>query len=343
MKDFGALGDGISDDTTALENAIAAGISQNKKVFLPKGRYCISRTLQLKANSKVFGVCNQISQIAPVANWQPSSSDTFLIETEDNPNGTAILSNLLVGSCPNTQHNFSNIHWKVGRNSLIHNVFSDAIFKTYGGTAYVSGIRYKVSGSGGGRFFGITIRWADAGNNGDLRGLLVEGTTEPLSVYGGSVCTGKDINLEIVNSSNVSIYRPEFEQGNTILRVTNSENIALFAYYKNNHTTTEGRSTVEFQNSNNCLTAMNALNSDSFETISFSELYNNQTFSLTGERLNLFKRGLLPYAPVIDDAPPVQRNYELYSEELLLTDNMKQKIAEYMTANSLKKVVFEIL
>ncbi len=439
VKDLGAKGDGVSDDSNVLEQAIARGIQENKKVFLPKGRYGISRTLQLKANSKVFGVCNQISQIAPVSSWRPNiDGSTFLIDTEDDPNGTAILSNFLVGSCRLSQHYFSNINWRVGRNSLIHNVFSDAIYKVVGGAPYVNGIRYKVSGSGGGRFFGINTRIGTAvvENQKNIRGILVEGTTEPLRIYGGSVCTGKEINIEVINSRNVTIYRSEFEQGNTVLKVTNSDNVALFAYYKNNHTTPDGWSTVEFRNSNNCLTAMNGMNYNSLGSLSsLLEEYNGETIRLEGERLHLYKRGEFPYTPILEDTPdeypilnitkptssihqtnlayveiegtalddnpgysitwennrggsgsitvdannnwevnvplqigdniiaikitdstgqeavktiraiysilPVHQSYELYNKELLLPDDIKQKINAFMEANSLEKITFE--
>ena len=41
VKDFGAKGDGVTDDTEAIQNAIYAG----KTVFLPKGTYLVSKTI----------------------------------------------------------------------------------------------------------------------------------------------------------------------------------------------------------------------------------------------------------------------------------------------------------
>ena len=49
-RDFGAKGDGISDDTDALQRALDAIRWENSKasvVFIPAGTYRITRTLQL--------------------------------------------------------------------------------------------------------------------------------------------------------------------------------------------------------------------------------------------------------------------------------------------------------
>lgn len=52
VKDFGALGDGLTDDTTAIINALSA----HDSVFLPEGEYLISGTIQLTARKSLFGV-----------------------------------------------------------------------------------------------------------------------------------------------------------------------------------------------------------------------------------------------------------------------------------------------
>ena len=51
VKDFGALGDGLADDTSAIINALAASDS----VFLPEGDYLVSATIRLNARQSLFG------------------------------------------------------------------------------------------------------------------------------------------------------------------------------------------------------------------------------------------------------------------------------------------------
>lgn len=62
-KNYGAQGDGETDDTEALQKAI----DENEIVFLPKGAYRVSRTLTLKPNTKLLGVHAPYSMIAPLA------------------------------------------------------------------------------------------------------------------------------------------------------------------------------------------------------------------------------------------------------------------------------------
>jgi hypothetical protein len=52
VKDFGAIGDGITNDAIAIQNALAA----HNSVFLPEGTYLISGTIALGAYQSIFGV-----------------------------------------------------------------------------------------------------------------------------------------------------------------------------------------------------------------------------------------------------------------------------------------------
>lgn len=51
VKDYGAKGDGINDDTKALDSAIATGAN----LFFPPGTYLLKKSLSLKDNQKLMG------------------------------------------------------------------------------------------------------------------------------------------------------------------------------------------------------------------------------------------------------------------------------------------------
>src|SRR4051812_45196395 len=54
QKDCGAKGDGVADDTDALQLAIERSI-ENSVAYLPNGTYKVSRTLMFKAREKGGG------------------------------------------------------------------------------------------------------------------------------------------------------------------------------------------------------------------------------------------------------------------------------------------------
>lgn len=51
VKSFGAKGDGVTDDTVAIQNALNSG----RYVILPSGTYLITNILYVPSNTKVIG------------------------------------------------------------------------------------------------------------------------------------------------------------------------------------------------------------------------------------------------------------------------------------------------
>lgn len=51
VKDFGAVGDGLADDTAAIQNALAV----HNAVFVPEGEYLVSSTIRLNARQSLAG------------------------------------------------------------------------------------------------------------------------------------------------------------------------------------------------------------------------------------------------------------------------------------------------
>lgn len=54
VLDYGAVGDGVTDDTTAIQAALTAA-GEGREVFLPKGKYKVSSTLIIPKSTKLVG------------------------------------------------------------------------------------------------------------------------------------------------------------------------------------------------------------------------------------------------------------------------------------------------
>ncbi len=46
VKQYGAVGNGTTDDTTAIQNCINAAVAAEKAVFFPAGTYLVSNTIE---------------------------------------------------------------------------------------------------------------------------------------------------------------------------------------------------------------------------------------------------------------------------------------------------------
>lgn len=55
VKDFGAIGDGIADDTTAISAAMAYATSSKRSVYFPSGKYNYSSTINIPYGVRVYG------------------------------------------------------------------------------------------------------------------------------------------------------------------------------------------------------------------------------------------------------------------------------------------------
>ncbi|MDH1726104.1 hypothetical protein N5E37_07830 [Acinetobacter johnsonii] len=55
VKDYGAKGDGVTDDTTAIQAAVDAMAIKGGNLFLPAGRYIITKSITWRSNVSLYG------------------------------------------------------------------------------------------------------------------------------------------------------------------------------------------------------------------------------------------------------------------------------------------------
>ena len=67
VKDFGAVGDGVTDDTAAIQAALTYITSTEGELYVPKGDYVISSSLNIYGNISVIGEGPQVSVFKPTA------------------------------------------------------------------------------------------------------------------------------------------------------------------------------------------------------------------------------------------------------------------------------------
>ena len=82
VKDFGAVGDGETDDTTALEYAYKYCYENHIPVIFEEGTYIIRRSLPLRSNMEIYGLGNAI--------LKKKTSATTRLTQQLNENGTTI-------------------------------------------------------------------------------------------------------------------------------------------------------------------------------------------------------------------------------------------------------------
>jgi hypothetical protein len=202
--DVGAVGDGIVDDTDALQ----AALDTHEKLFLPRGRYRISRPLVLHANTKLFGITGTHSRL--YATWDPDGEFEHAVRTDADSAGSTYLADLFIELGAGYEQSYLGaIDWRVGRNSLLRQVFMEPDWEDENATAPRK--MAQIVG-GGGRWYGLTNFSEHRSTHADFRRVLITDTQEPITLYGPNLEHARgDATIEVLRSANVRIFGTKTE------------------------------------------------------------------------------------------------------------------------------------
>jgi len=206
---YNARGDGRADDTRALQRAI----DERDVVLLPKGTYCVSRTLRLRENTLLIGL-RHMSRIAacPAAggDFTDPEDPRPILQSPDNAEGRTAIA--YVGISARDDMPAYMLHWRTGRHSVVRSIF---IGSNRGYQQYCT----RVSGHGGGRWYSLF----------KAARMIIEGTHEPLRIYQSNPEWGNRPHMLIRNASDVSIYGLK-EEGPRSIAITDSDRINVYGY-----------------------------------------------------------------------------------------------------------------
>ena len=233
---YGAQGDGRADDTAAIQRAV----DENEIVFLPKGCYRLTQTLDLKPHTKLIGAGQHLSFLVATsvarfggvgdprrardprrALGEATSDLAPLVRTADAADADTVLSFLGLYT-PGEVPGVSALHWRCGGRS----VFRAVEIRVPAARA----TPVLITGHGGGNWYNFR---ASRGPQGvpDYRHLLVDGATGPLRFYQFSPQHAtSDFAAEIRNSRDVSIFGTKYEGNQPMLAVRDSDHIRLFGH-----------------------------------------------------------------------------------------------------------------
>ncbi|HEU4654603.1 MAG TPA: glycosyl hydrolase family 28-related protein [Steroidobacteraceae bacterium] len=270
VKSLGAKGDGTTDDTQALLQAIAT----HRVLYFPSGRYLVSDTLLLQPDTVLIGLHPSQTQIVLAENTERFSgvgAPKALIETPRGGDNIVFGLGVFTGG---VNPRATAVMWHAGANSLM----SDVKIQGGHGTALATGVRMDpynanhsadgdprnrwngqypsiwVKDGGGGTFFAC---WTP--NTYAHSGFYVSDTSTPGHVYEISAehHVRNELVLERVSNWEFLAFQTEEEYGESpasvSLDIRNSANI-LFANYHGYRVTRSiapAPAAVKIQNSSN--------------------------------------------------------------------------------------------
>lgn len=230
-------GDGETDDTANLRNALAAASAGNKKLWLPKGAYRISDTVVIPPGVQIIGIAPSFTSIYARGGsiLGPNNTIRPLLKTTSGALNDAAALAFMTLHVPEEYTNLYAVHWEAGAQSIMRSVNftleSYRVVQGAGNTTMVHPIAY-ITGSGGGKWYNFNLG-TTGGMHGAFRHLKVENTRakgERLRFYQLNVERGSKIaaKVEMDNTANIAVYGFKAEGACTNIWLRNSTNFDLY-------------------------------------------------------------------------------------------------------------------
>ena len=121
VKDFGAVGDGSTDDTTKIQAALTAA-SGSKNVYLPAGTYIVSTTIYIPSNTYFVG--DGKNSVIKMVSSQGRNTTVVMTGFRNNKRENIVIQDMMI--------DFNRTRWAVTGGTQL----SDAFNGTAGYTAY---------------------------------------------------------------------------------------------------------------------------------------------------------------------------------------------------------------
>jgi hypothetical protein len=240
VRGFGARGDGVTDDTAAIQKAI----DSRRVVYLPLGLYAVNDTIRLKPDTVLIALHPGLTRLV-LPNGSPlyQGTDTPKALLESARGGDAIVTGLGLATGEVNPRAVA-LLWRAGEHSLVDDI---RIQWGYGSATdpYKKNERFDTSAwwdrqypsiwvtdGGGGTFTGV---WSPAGHA--QAGFHVTNTTTPGRVY--ELSAEHHVRNEIVldGVENWAFYAPQTEEevrdgaDSVSVDIRNSKNILLANYH----------------------------------------------------------------------------------------------------------------
>jgi hypothetical protein len=219
---YQAKGDGRADDTAAIQRAI----DQSEIVFLPKGCYRLTRTLEMKPHTKLIGAGQHLSFLLATGDgaFADAKNPAPLVRTADTTDADVVLGFLGL-LAPRDVPGVQALHWRCGGRSVFRAVeieqqsihgFAPRPPKDRQTNEPHQHPPTLISGHGGGNWY-----------NYRAARIVIDGAQGPLHFYQFSP---QQVTNELRGARNVSIFGTKYEGNNPMLVVRDCDQIRLFGH-----------------------------------------------------------------------------------------------------------------